>query len=138
MKGNTDPRGSGEGKWNQVVERAGLTGLSASVSGTVASLITTPIDVVKTRVMLSAGNGVNAGEAKEPQQSSGSKSKKPSSFAVGRQILRDEGHKGLFRGGALRAGWTAVALSMYLSIYEGSRFYLENRRRERDDLANTE
>lgn len=28
-----------------------------------------------------------------------------------------------------------MALGMYLSLYEGGRFYLENRRRERDGLS---
>lgn len=122
--GSPDGRQS---RWNQGVERAGLTGLSASVSGTIASITTTPVDVVKTRVMLSASDSVGGGDKQGKAR--------PSSFAVGRQIVREEGVKGLFRGGAIRAGWTAVSLSMYLSIYEGSRFYLENRRRERDNLG---
>ncbi|RMJ21027.1 Mitochondrial carrier protein [Aspergillus sp. HF37] len=119
--------GRGQSRWDQGVERVGLTGLSASVSGTIASITTAPVDVVKTRVMLSARDSVGGGEQQGKPR--------PSSFAVGRQIVREEGVKGLFRGGAIRAGWTAVSLSMYLSIYEGSRFYLENRRRERDNLG---
>jgi hypothetical protein len=37
-------------------------------------------------------------------------------------------YRGLFKGGLIRAGWTAIALGLYLSLYEGGRFYLENRR----------
>lgn len=110
----------------QLIERAGLTGLSASVSGTVSAFVTTPIDVVKTRMMLSAtegsGSSVNA-------QSEGKKRPTKGAMAVGREIFRQEGVRGLFKGGAIRAGWTAVALSLYLSIYEGGRVYLENRRK---------
>lgn len=115
-----DPAGS-ESRWKQVAEHAGLTGLSASVSGSIAAIATTPIDVVKTRVMLSAGDDAGGEQGKQ----------KPGAFAVGRQILREEGAKGLFRGVAIRAVWTAVSMSMYLSIYEGSKFYLANRWRDR-------
>ncbi|OGE55969.1 hypothetical protein PENARI_c003G00050 [Penicillium arizonense] len=45
---------SESGQSDQLIERAGLTGLAAAISGSIASTVTTPIDVVKTRVMLSA------------------------------------------------------------------------------------
>lgn len=121
--------GGGTRGWNVVVERAGLTGLAASVSGTIAAVVTTPVDVIKTRVMLSASEGGGGGGGRD-----GEKGKRPGTLAMGRKIFREEGVKGLFRGGAIRAGWTAVSLALYLSIYEGSRFYLENRRKERDGL----
>lgn len=130
----------------QLIERAGLTGLSASVSGTIASTVTTPIDVIKTRVMLSASSKPSPSEEEEAKSESRKEKGAASSektatnqrrmrtLAVGREIYRNEGVRGLFKGGALRAGWTAVALSLYLSLYEGGRFYLENRRREREGL----
>ncbi|KAJ6131175.1 hypothetical protein N7523_001635 [Penicillium sp. IBT 18751x] len=115
--------GKGDKVREQLVERAGVTGLSAGLAGTVASFVTTPIDVVKTRVMLSAsadadgdGNGKGKGKAK-------------GALTVGREIYRKDGVRGLFRGGAIRAGWTAVAVSLYLSIYESGRFFLEERRK---------
>lgn len=117
-----------------LIERAGLTGISAAMSGTVVSTVTTPIDVVKTRIMLLAG----AGDWDGGKESSGSKQAaypRKGPLAVGRDILRNEGVRGLFRGGLIRAGWTAVALGLYLSLYESGRFYLENRRREKDGLA---
>ncbi|KAJ5620351.1 hypothetical protein N7510_004335 [Penicillium lagena] len=138
----TDPSEQRE----RLIERAGLTGLSASVSGTIASIITTPVDVIKTRVMLSASNNQAPSSEKEAKSESlkgkgaassektATKQPKIRTLAVGREIYQNEGIRGLFRGGALRAGWTAVALSMYLSLYEGGRFYLENRRREREGL----
>lgn len=120
---------AGIGSWGPVVERASLTGLSAAVSGTIASIVTTPIDVVKTRMMLAASDG--SGQA----QSQARQEKKKGTMAVGKEIFRDDGVNGLFRGGMIRAAWTAVSLAMYLSIYEGSRFYLENRRKEREGLS---
>lgn len=128
----TRNRGAAQ-RWNAVVERAGLTGLSASVSGTIAAVVTTPVDVIKTRLMLSAGDG-----SASAQDGKNQGKRRPRTLAVGRQIFREEGIRGLFRGGAIRAGWTAVSLSLYLSLYEGSRFYLENRRKERDGLNDAE
>lgn len=115
----------------QLIERAGLTGISASLAGLVASTVTTPIDVVKTRVMLSASEdgGVGSKEKKGPVGKSISAGGKKGTIAVGREIVQKEGVRGLFKGGAIRAGWTAVSMSLYLSLYEGGRFYLENRRK---------
>ncbi|KAB8238818.1 mitochondrial carrier domain-containing protein [Aspergillus alliaceus] len=101
---------------DSVGKRAVLTGVAAGVSGTVASVVTTPIDVVKTRVMLGA-----SGE--------GAARKVKGTVAVGKEVLREEGVKGLFRGGALRSLWSAVGMSIYLGMYEGGRMYLEKRRR---------
>lgn len=116
-------------EWNPLVERAALTGMSASMSGMIASVVTTPVDVIKTRMMLSASgnnNGDGNGGAK--------KVARRGTLRVGKEIYHNEGIRGLFKGGAIRAAWTAVSLSMYLSIYEAGRFYLENRRREKDGL----
>ncbi|OQE16497.1 hypothetical protein PENFLA_c027G06913 [Penicillium flavigenum] len=125
---------------DQLVERAGLTGIAAAISGTVAATVTTPIDVIKTRVMLSASdagfgsrdNTPRVGTRGSGAVSSEAQAKTKSLISVGRNIIRYEGIRGLFKGGLIRAGWTAIALGLYLSLYEGGRFYLENRRKERD------
>lgn len=128
---------------DQLVERAGLTGIAAAFSGTVAATVTTPIDVIKTRVMLSASDTAARSQDQNTQAgtrgisavSSEARTKaKPNTslIAVGRDIIRHEGIRGLFKGGLIRAGWTAIALGLYLSLYEGGRFYLENRRKEKD------
>lgn len=130
----------------QLVERAGLTGIAAAFSGTVAATVTTPIDVIKTRMMLSASDVGGSSQSQSTQagtRDSGTVSSeariktKPdkSLISVGRDILRHEGTRGLFKGGLIRAGWTAIALGLYLSLYEGGRFYLENRRKEQDRLS---
>ena len=49
-------------------------------------------------------------------------------LAVGQEILRTEGVRGLFRGGALRSLWTALGSGLYLGVYESGRTYLEGRR----------
>ncbi|KAE8416156.1 mitochondrial carrier domain-containing protein [Aspergillus pseudocaelatus] len=115
--------GKGNRDRNGVVERAALTGVAAGVSGTVASVVTTPIDVVKTRVMLGAGGEELKGTEKTVRKVKGT-------LAVGREVWREEGIRGLFRGGALRSVWSAFGMSIYLGIYEGGRMYLEKRRME--------
>ncbi|CAG8948104.1 unnamed protein product [Penicillium salamii] len=117
-----------------LVERAGLTGISAAMAGTVVSTITTPIDVVKTRIMLLAGAGDWDGGKENPGSKQAAHPRK-GPLAVGQDILRNEGVKGLFRGVLIRAGWTAVTLGLYLSLYESGRFFLEKRREEKDGLA---
>lgn len=109
-----------------LIERAGITAIAAGLAGSVAAVITTPIDVIKTRIMLSAG------DREEQRRAAVRQSRGRSTWAVGRQVYLEEGMKGLFKGGAIRACWTAVGLGLYLGAYEGGRFYLENRRRQKD------
>jgi len=96
-----------------LTERAVVTAISAGGAGGIAAVITTPVDVVKTRVMLRA--------------SSENKSQ-PGELAVFKQILRDEGVKGLWRGGALRGIWTIAGSGLYLGVYDLGRVYLGRRR----------
>lgn len=114
-----------------LIERAGLTGLSAGISGTFSSFVTTPIDVVKTRVMLSATDDVSSAEEAQRQN----KPPKKGTLVVGKEIFRKEGIKGLFKGGAIRSVWTAVSMSLYLGLYEGGRMFLENRRKEMEGVG---
>ncbi|KAL4752554.1 mitochondrial carrier domain-containing protein [Aspergillus terricola var. indicus] len=121
-------RGTRKGGQEPVYERAVLTGIAASISGSIASVITTPIDVIKTRMMLAASGN------HPPSSASGGQEvpkKQGSIWTVGNQIFKDEGMKGLFRGGAIRVVWTAISLSIYLSMYEGGKFFLEKRRKRK-------
>ncbi|KAI9779035.1 MAG: hypothetical protein M1816_003764 [Peltula sp. TS41687] len=107
----------------QPVKTAALTAVCGGVAGSVAAVVTTPVDVVKTRIMLAA-----AATADEKRRRS--------AWAVGRALLRDEGVRMLFRGGLLRAVWTALASGLYLGAYETGRRGLEGRRmrrREREE-----
>ena len=123
-----------------------MTAVSAGSAGSVAAIATTPIDVVKTRIMLSAADGDQPrdetqkkivkeleaqgrdakAEIEKAQQAA--RGGRAGGLAVGREILRTEGMKGLFRGGALRALWTALGSGLYLGVYESGRTYLEGRR----------
>ncbi|KAJ5794203.1 hypothetical protein N7457_000802 [Penicillium paradoxum] len=123
---------------DQLIERAGLTGISAALAGTITSTVTTPIDVIKTRVMLSATDAGTQAGARDSKVVASLAQPKTKSYklpiTVGRDIVDHEGIRGLFKGGLIRAGWTAIASGLYLSLYEGGRFYLESRRKKRDQL----
>lgn len=89
-------------------EMSKITAIAAGVSGGLAAWITTPIDVVKTRIMLSATE----------------KGKKVGPKEVFEKILKEEGVKELFRGGGMRLFWTIIGSGMYLAIYEGMSTWL--------------
>jgi solute carrier family 25 S-adenosylmethionine transporter 26 len=100
------------GRWvGSVAEQACVTAVAAGGAGAVAAVVTTPVDVVKTRVML--------GEAEEK-----------GAWKVGRDIWKREGIRGLFRGGALRGVWTMVGSGLYLGAYDLARVGLAARRGE--------
>ncbi|OBT67892.1 hypothetical protein VE03_02471 [Pseudogymnoascus sp. 23342-1-I1] len=114
-----------------ISELAAVTAVSASAAGSVASFITTPLDVVKTRVMLSA---IDKRSDKPTGSTSPSKSSAPArasrgvNIDVARQVLSESGVKGLFRGGSLRSAWSALASGLYLGVYESMRMWLGERR----------
>lgn len=133
-------------------ESGSITAISAGAAGAVAAVVTTPIDVVKTRIMLAAsdesGSDRDRERAKKEVQARGGNPKaeleraqqaarggRAGGIAIGAEIWRTEGLKGLFRGGLLRGLWTAVGSGLYLGVYESGRKYLENRRvgTDRDD-----
>ena len=125
-----------------LLEKGIITAISAGSAGSMAAVITTPIDVVKTRIMLSAAHGQGRSHKMIHQGASQAKNwhvevEKPQSaaqggrangLAIGREIFRVEGVKGLFKGGLLRGAWTAMGSGLYLGVYESGRTYLENRR----------
>ena len=116
-----------------ILERAWITAMSAGLAGIGAAWITTPIDVVKTRIMLAAGSGDDRPKTDMKSNPSnwllhGAAGSRKSGFIVAREILEREGVRGLFRGALLRAGWTSIGSGLYLGCYESGRFYLESTR----------
>ncbi|KAK8029826.1 S-adenosylmethionine mitochondrial carrier protein [Apiospora rasikravindrae] len=97
-----------------------------------AAVVTTPMDVVKTRMMLMAGgDDEKKQEKKESKQGVPTETKEAAKaknarggLVVARQVLRERGVPGLFRGAVLRAVWTAVGSGLYLGMYEVSKVWL--------------
>ncbi|OAQ67921.1 mitochondrial S-adenosylmethionine transporter [Pochonia chlamydosporia 170] len=112
-------QGQGQGQEKGILETGLIAGGSAGSAGAVAAWITTPSDVVKTRMMLTAGEG---------SEMSG----KMTSWAVTRLIYKERGLVGFFRGGLFRAGWTALGSSLYLGTYDAAKLWLRRRKNEAD------
>ncbi|KAF2460834.1 mitochondrial carrier protein-like protein [Lineolata rhizophorae] len=135
-----------------LLESGCITAVSAGMAGAVSAVVTTPIDVVKTRIMLAAGDEAGGRESanKAAGQTGGKgngngkganglvdalgktaakrQAKRQSSLAVFKQVWAQEGMKGLWRGGALRGVWTMVGSGLYLGVYDSGRVYLARRR----------
>lgn len=114
-----------------IFERASITAVSGGLAGSGAAWITTPIDVVKTRIMLAAGKDRPTDQAKD-WLSHGAAGNRKSGFLVAAEVFKQEGVRGFFRGAALRAAWTAFGSGLYLGCYEGGRFYLEDARKQKE------
>ncbi|KAG5983505.1 hypothetical protein E4U55_008027 [Claviceps digitariae] len=109
-------RGEDEEKGEQdkgILEAGLIAGLCAGSAGAVAACLTTPSDVVKTRMMIMAGKADGVG-----------------SWSVVKMVYRERGVRGLFRGGLLRSGWTAIGSSLYLGTYDAAKVWLEQRKRK--------
>ncbi|KAG6204789.1 hypothetical protein E4U35_003134 [Claviceps purpurea] len=95
-----------------IAETGVIAGASAGSAGAVAAFITTPSDVVKTRMMITAGKADSAG-----------------AWSVVKTVYRERGARGFFRGGLFRSGWTAIGSSLYLGTYDAAKAWLQGRKR---------
>ncbi|TKA28744.1 hypothetical protein B0A50_03072 [Salinomyces thailandicus] len=157
MRRYRDERGL---RTHTILEGGAITAASAGLGGSIAAVVTTPVDVVKTRIMLAAAESaaedqkprshLDAGKpaaetivdatgktiqaAKENVKETVKNVTKPpsrqTSMQIAKEIVAAEGVKGLFRGGALRAVWTMLGSGLYLGVYESGRVYLAQRRGE--------
>ncbi|PHH85391.1 hypothetical protein CDD83_479 [Cordyceps sp. RAO-2017] len=109
-----------------LVETGLIAGASAGTAGAVAAFLTTPGDVVKTRMMVTAGGEGSGGGATGPRPKQGS-------WAVAKQVHRERGIRGLFRGGLFRSSWTALGSSLYLGSYDTAKLWLRRRKDGRED-----
>jgi len=119
-----------------LLETGVVTGLSAGSAGSLAAWITTPVDVIKTRLMLKAAAGSSGAkatkevektrsQAKSPHElATGERTGKKGGFQVAREVMAENGVKGLFRGAALRSFWTFLGSGLYLGVYESGRVHL--------------
>ncbi|KAI8660451.1 hypothetical protein NCS57_01022500 [Fusarium keratoplasticum] len=113
-----------------LVETGLVTGLSAGGAGSVAAFLTTPSDVVKTRMMLSAGSEGNEAAAKM----AGKRAKK-GAWTVTQEVYRERGVRGFFRGAALRSGWTMLGSGLYLGTYEMAKVWLKRRKPDEEEAG---
>jgi len=105
-RGTISPTSQATPSYQHYLKAGLVSGASAASAGAISALITTPLDLIKTRVMLQA----------QPQKGS-----RPSMKAIATDIWKGEGLKGLMRGGTLRCAWTALGAGIYLGAYESGR-----------------
>ncbi|KAI1767780.1 mitochondrial carrier [Hypoxylon sp. FL1150] len=119
---------------HDLLETGLVTGTSAGLAGSFAAIVTTPMDVVKTRMMLAAGSDGDVKQGAHDRmvapQDAGSRrnARGGGGFAVARKVVSERGVAGLFRGAALRAIWTAAGSGLYLGTYEVAKVWLARRK----------
>jgi solute carrier family 25 (mitochondrial S-adenosylmethionine transporter), member 26 len=117
-----------------VLERAWISALSAGVAGSAAAWVTTPFDVIKTRMMLEAGVIAPVDVEHHPgcrlqpgDVNLQRRRKRNNAFQIGMKALQREGIRGLFRGGLIRTVFTFLGNGIFMGCYEGAKVYLTER-----------
>jgi solute carrier family 25 S-adenosylmethionine transporter 26 len=106
-------RRGGDETDHSIYDTAFETGSAAAAAGSVSAWLTTPVDVIKTRMMLSANE-------ERPK----------SAIVITRELLRHEGFSAIWKGAALRAIWTSIGSGLYLGTYEVGKRLLRDRRKD--------
>ncbi|GAA6018218.1 hypothetical protein JCM10207_002870 [Rhodosporidiobolus poonsookiae] len=113
-----------------------------SLAGGVAAGVTTPLDVCKTRIMLSQSQGATSQAPKPtPSPPSSSSPSAPAAAPKTRQypnslpatlrlILAEEGPRALFRGWVPRVLWISGGGAVFLGVYEAAKGGLSKKREE--------
>ncbi|KAF9921415.1 S-adenosylmethionine transporter, partial [Modicella reniformis] len=97
--------------------------ICGSIAGGIAAGITTPLDVVKTRVMLSQRQQNIAGSLSSSSSSLSSSLSSSQYYYSGivstfKRILAEEGPRALFSGIGPRVMWISIGGSIFLGAYE--------------------
>ncbi|KIL95345.1 hypothetical protein FAVG1_00081 [Fusarium avenaceum] len=118
-----------------LIETGLVTGLSAGSAGSVAAFITTPSDVVKTRMMLSASNQSDSSAQGQREVAAKMEGKHPKkgAWTVSKEVYQERGVRGFFRGAALRSGWTMIGSGLYLGSYEMAKVWLRRGKPDAED-----
>lgn len=99
--------------------------ICGSISGGTAALVTTPLDVLKTRMMLSRKHLDTA-----PSQGAPGSHHQSREAQMVRQILRElvakEGYGALMKGWAPRMLWISIGGAVFLGAYDAMREVLES------------
>jgi len=142
-KRQADKAHGGKEREVSLLETVVVTTIAAGSAGSVSAVVTTPIDVIKTRIMLTAGDEKGKSGNQKKQQVQKLKEGKvldalgehreqarrhKGAIQIAKEVIAEQGWKGLFRGGALRAIWVFGGSGLYIGTYEGGRLYLERRR----------
>ena len=98
--------------------------LFGSLSGGLAALITTPLDVLKTRIMLSRQHLQNY--ATTTTTTSTTTATAPSATQILKQLIREEGPAALVKGWAPRVVWISIGGAVFLGAYDAARQALES------------
>lgn len=98
-----------------VLETGLVAGSSAAMAGALAALVTTPSDVIKTRMMVKVDTGDERSKVQRHRWGA---------ITVVDDIWREKGLRGFFRGGAFRCAWTAVGSGLYLGMYDAAKLWL--------------
>lgn len=106
----------------RILETGAIAGMSAATAGAIAAFLTTPSDVVKTRMMLLTGHGNDGDAVGKGEKIRTAAEQRP--WQVAKQIYAEAGTRGLFRGGGLRSTWTAVGSGLYLGTYDAAKLWL--------------
>lgn len=113
--------GAGSKTVRQEIVNPGLVAASsASLAGSIAALLSTPIDNAKTRIMVAA----DSTDSRTPQSGT---------IKTMVNIYTKEGFRSLWKGGALRSAWTALGAGIYLGSYESGRLWWKRRQRGIED-----
>jgi hypothetical protein len=92
--------------------------ISGALAGSVTGFVTTPFDIVKTRVVVTSSVSRCGSSTSVPAWSAAT-----SSTVVARAIYREKGLAGFMRSSGIRVCWMATNAGLYFSVFEAMKIY---------------